>query len=63
MTEATTLCTRCTRVPADGTCCSSHNKQLCHGCYRRTHFVEVCSVECAKCKREGLPQLLAGGSR
>lgn len=28
-------------------CCSTHRKRLCHACYRRTHFVEVC--DCALC--------------
>ena len=43
------ICERC-RGPHDHvteTCCSSHEKRLCHACYRRTHFVEVCN--CALC--------------
>jgi hypothetical protein len=27
---------------------------LCHACYRRTHFVEVCVAGCPNCAREGL---------
>lgn len=60
MSAETILCIRCIRVPADGICCSSHGKSLCHGCYRRTHFVEVCSAACAACAREGLPTHLYG---
>lgn len=48
-------CSRCGERPAAGTCCSSHGKQLCHGCYRRTHFVEVCAAGCPLCAAEGLP--------
>lgn len=48
------LCLRCKVTPSAGTCCSSHDKLLCHGCYRRTHFVEVCVEGCAACDREGL---------
>ena len=29
-------------------CCSSHQKDLCHPCYRRLHFVEVCN--CSECE-------------
>lgn len=42
-------CTRCGN-PADHTtetCCSSHNRVLCHMCYRITHWVEICN--CPKC--------------
>jgi hypothetical protein len=35
------------------TCCSSHERTLCHACYRRTHFVEVCGCGREACKREG----------
>ncbi|MEU7980497.1 hypothetical protein AB0B63_18435 [Micromonospora sp. NPDC049081] len=48
-------CERCTNTAATGTCCSSHGKKLCHLCYRRTHFVELCVAECRKCAAEGLP--------
>jgi hypothetical protein len=48
------VCIRCTTTPSAGTCCSSHGKELCHGCYRRTHFVEVCVEGCVYCAREGL---------
>ena len=48
-------CIRCESTPADGPCCSAHDKQLCHACYRRTHFVEVCG--CSSCEREGLPRI------
>lgn len=47
-------CVLCSK-PADHvteTCCSSHNKVLCHACYRRTHFVEVCP--CALCEYSGM---------
>jgi hypothetical protein len=48
-------CIRCNDVAATGPCCSSHGKALCHRCYRRTHFVEVCVAGCSDCAREGLP--------
>lgn len=38
-------------------CCSSHDARMCHGCYRRTHFVEICVEGCEKCAAEGLPQI------
>lgn len=54
------LCVRCaTTAPAPGTCCSSHNKRLCHLCYRRTHFVEVCVAGCRDCAAERLPMRLS----
>lgn len=52
-------CIRCKTTPADALCCSSHNALLCHRCYRRTHFVEVCIAGCADCAREGLAVLLS----
>ncbi|MFF0821186.1 hypothetical protein ACFYUR_12445 [Micromonospora haikouensis] len=59
-TTETTPCVRCTTTAAaDGVCCSSHGKRLCHLCYRRTHFVEVCVAGCQQCAAEGLPVLLA----
>lgn len=48
-------CDRCHATPAAGTCCSSHNKILCHLCYRHTHFAEVCVAGCKDCATEGLP--------
>jgi hypothetical protein len=50
-----TACVRCEDTPADGNCCSAHNKPLCHACYRRTHFVEICVDGCPSCASEGLP--------
>lgn len=50
-------CARCS-AKAAGTCCSSHGKTLCHTCYRRTHFVEVCVKGCTECEYEGLPLVL-----
>jgi hypothetical protein len=50
----TNACERCASRAAVGRCCSSHGKNLCHGCYRRTHFVEVCVAGCALCAAEGL---------
>lgn len=47
-------CVRCFTTPASALCCSSHNALLCHGCYRRTHFVEICTLGCTDCAREGL---------
>ncbi|GGN39686.1 hypothetical protein FHR83_006665 [Actinoplanes campanulatus] len=47
-------CIRCKKTPSAGLCCSSHNAALCHGCYRTTHFVEICVVGCADCAAEGL---------
>ncbi len=54
------VCTHCGEWPAESVCCSSHERELCHGCYRRTHFVEICGVpvgdgrKCSKCQAEGL---------
>lgn len=48
-------CERCKVAYANGRCCSSHGKLLCHGCYRRTHFVELCAAGCPACASEGLP--------
>ncbi len=55
-------CARCSKAAA-GTCCSSHGKKLCHLCYRRTHFVEVCVEGCRECAAEGLPVLLSAVAR
>ena len=55
MTGGAMTCERCTK-PHDHvteTCCSSHEKRLCHACYRRTHFVEVC--DCGMCAGEQVP--------
>lgn len=53
--SAPALCIRCKTVPAAAKpCCSSHSAPLCHGCYRRVHFVEVCVEGCTDCAREGL---------
>lgn len=49
-------CERCTTAAAVSRCCSSHGKNLCHRCYRQTHFVEVCVAGCSACAREGLPR-------
>lgn len=38
-----------------GPCCSSHDRMLCHSCYRLTHFVEECSETCTQCEAECLP--------
>lgn len=63
-------CIRCKTVEAAGFCCNAHGKQLCHLCYRRTHFVEICIADCPDCAREGLnpagsvrdrPKLAQGG--
>ncbi|MEU4570814.1 DUF4326 domain-containing protein [Micromonospora sp. NPDC023956] len=52
-------CVLCKTKPATaGTCCSSHSKRLCHLCYRRTHFVEVCVAGCSDCAAENLPVTL-----
>jgi hypothetical protein len=50
-------CWRCDAT-AVGRCCSSHQKDLCHRCYRLTHFVEVCVEVCSKCAAESLPLVL-----
>ncbi len=55
MTHGLVICIRCLMREAAGFCCRSHGKQLCHLCYRRTHFVEVCVEGCPDCAREGLP--------
>jgi hypothetical protein len=62
-TAEATKCERCDNRPAVSRCCSSHDKNLCHRCYRITHFVEVCSKTCALCAAEGLPKVLTGGSK
>ncbi len=50
------MCAQCGQTRANGGCCSAHGHiLLCHRCYRRTHFVEVCGSECASCAAEGLP--------
>lgn len=56
----TAACSRCgaTRAAA-GECCSSHGRRLCHLCYRRTHWVEVCVAGCPDCASEGLPVCLS----
>jgi hypothetical protein len=52
-------CERCqTTTATDDPCCSSHSKALCHLCYRRTHFVEVCVAGCLGCASQGLPVVL-----
>lgn len=48
-------CIRCINTQAAGICCSSHGKKLCHLCYRRTHFVDICAATCGECAAEGLP--------
>lgn len=48
------FCGHCLIRDAAGICCSAHNKALCHGCYRRSHFVEVCAVGCVLCGAEEL---------
>lgn len=53
------VCQRCGTTPAAGTCCSSHGKHLCHLCYRRTHFAELCVAGCQQCAVEGLPVKLS----
>lgn len=50
-------CERCQTAYSRGECCSSHGKGLCHGCYRRTHFVEICVAGCADCATEGLDRV------
>jgi hypothetical protein len=47
-------CIQCKKTPSTGLCCSSHKAALCHRCYRRTHFVEICGSTCQDCAREGL---------
>lgn len=47
-------CARCGSIPPAGICCSSHNIPLCHGCYRRTHFADLCVADCGLCAAEGL---------
>lgn len=50
-----TACALCKVADAvGGLCCEAHGALLCHGCYRRTHFVEVCTFGCVACAREGL---------
>lgn len=55
MTAPKIVCIRCLSKPSVGPCCSSHDRYLCHGCYRITHFVQVCG--CSACDAEGLPRI------
>jgi hypothetical protein len=56
---ASTTCARCGQSRRTGSiCCSSHVKSLCHGCYRRSHLVELCAEGCVPCAEEGLPALM-----
>jgi hypothetical protein len=55
-------CYRCRTKPAASICCSSHGQELCHRCYRITHFVEVCVEGCGDCAAEGLP-IIQGSDR
>lgn len=48
-------CEFCKKAPAAEICCSSHAKNLCHRCYRVTHFCELCVAGCSRCAAEGLP--------
>lgn len=59
LAEHTGMCVRCLTSAATGECCSSHGKKLCHACYRRTHFSELCVAGCPLCAAEGLPVRLA----
>jgi hypothetical protein len=52
------VCDLCKTAPPFAPCCYAHDKMLCHACYRRTHFVEVCGAGCDACAREGLPEAL-----
>lgn len=49
------ICELCAIRKAVENCCSSHNKHLCHGCYRRSHFVGICYEGCPQCAAEDLP--------
>lgn len=55
-------CYRCQRSMPVGECCSSHKKQLCHGCYRQTHFVEICVDGCQDCSDENLQKIMKAGN-
>ena len=48
--QAAEPCWRCGKPVDHSTplCCDSHRKPLCHRCYKRLHFVEVCG--CSKCQ-------------
>lgn len=62
LAEHTGMCVRCYVVAATGECCSSHGKKLCHACYRRTHFSELCVEGCPLCAAESLPRVMTGGA-
>lgn len=51
---AVVACIACLLRPSAGLCCSAHKKALCHRCYRRTHFVEICAPDCSDCAAAGL---------
>ncbi len=55
--EEASQCASCWKFPAVGNCCTAHGIPMCHGCYRGTHFVEVCTHGCALCAAEGLARL------
>lgn len=40
---------KCPNLADHEPCCSSHGHPLCHACYRRTHFVEVCDCGRPNC--------------
>ena len=48
-------CQLCRVAVHVGQCCSFHGKNMCHRCYRVTHFVEVCVKGCTECAHENLP--------
>jgi hypothetical protein len=52
-TNAAPTCQRCRGEHNHDTveCCSTHRKQLCHACYRRTHFVERCNCQRPECTK------------
>lgn len=60
MSDEAGICQRCERIRLLTHCCMAHMKEMCHECYRRSHFVEVCHPECTRCARDGLAPVLSG---
>lgn len=50
----TRTCTSCGECNDHDTlvCCTAHSLSLCHHCYRRTHFVQVCRCGRPECAEE-----------
>lgn len=54
MSDNSHICVLCRQLSDHDTllCCTSHSTVLCHACYRRTHFVQVCHCGRPACAQE-----------